>query len=56
MKEDPRDAVFTCCWLRLAQGFPRSDIDIPAVRSDRHRLAGEGVDLKRVHLMIWVLL
>lgn len=22
------------------QGFPRSDIDIPVVRADRHRLAG----------------
>lgn len=22
------------------QGFPRTDIDIPTVRADRHRLAG----------------
>ncbi|GFS31453.1 hypothetical protein Acr_00g0017420 [Actinidia rufa] len=27
-------------WLR-AHGFPRADIDIPMVRADRHRLAGE---------------
>ena len=27
----------------ILQGFPRADIDIPAVRAERHRLAGKYV-------------
>ena len=28
--------------IEVLQGFPRTDIDIPTVRADRHRLAGNG--------------
>eukprot|EP00002_Diphylleia_rotans_P022091 TRINITY_DN4319_c0_g1_i1.p2 TRINITY_DN4319_c0_g1~~TRINITY_DN4319_c0_g1_i1.p2 ORF type:complete len:108 (-),score=22.32 TRINITY_DN4319_c0_g1_i1:135-458(-) len=34
------------------QGFPRADIDIPAIRADRHRLACLQTDLKTTVGMI----